>query len=395
MSLKQTFPFIIGICLLGTGALFGQEVYLEVRKEAAPKIRINVSLEEREVTQVLASDLERSGYFELTCREEAEIILKGECGRIKEEVVAEVGLYSIDQTSPFYLLKGRDRDERRLAHRLANQVVERLTGKKGISYSKIVATYQTGKGKEIVLLDYDGANERLITTDESLSLFPRFSPDNASLLYTSYLRYWPEVILHHLNTGRREIVASYPGLNSASSFSPDGRQVLLTLSKDGNPEIYLLTLANKRLERLSRNRAIDTSPIFLPDGKSIIFVSDRSGSPQIYQLQLKDNSLKRMTFEGSYNTSPAISPSGDHLAYTSRVGRQMEIFLREIESGNSFCLTSGPGNKEDPSFAPDGRHLVFTKTLDYSSNLYMLDIFSREIYPITTKGGYRSPDWSK
>ncbi|MBU4128740.1 hypothetical protein KJ582_01315 [bacterium] len=386
---------VIGICVLYPGALFCQEVYLEVTKEVAPKIRINISLEGKEVTQVLASDLERSGYFKLTSQEEAEIILKGECQQIKEEIVAEVSLFSINQTSPFYLLKGRDGDERRLAHRLANQVVERLTGKKGIALSKIVANYQTEKRKEIVLFDYDGANERLITTDYSLNLFPRFSPDNASLLYTSYLRYWPEVILHHLNTGKREIVASYPGLNSASSFSLDGKHILLTLSKDGNPEIYLLILANRKLERLTRNQAIDTSSIFLPDGNSIIFVSDRSGSPQIYRLNLKDNSLKRMTFEGSYNTSPAISPSGDYLAYASRVSNQIEIFLLEMKSGDSFCLTSGLGNKEDPSFASDGRHLVFTLTKDYSSNLYMLDIFSREIYPITTKGGYSSPNWSK
>ena len=392
-------------CLLFlTPSSSSPQVFLEVTKEAAPKVKINVSLNERdakgipfgEITQVLSSDLERSGYFELATREEAEIILKGECRQIKEEISAEADLFSLDQASPFYHIKGKDKSFRRLAHRFANKIVERLSGKKGIALTKVVSSCQTEKGKEIVIFDYDGGNKRVITSDHTLNLFPRFSSDNSSLLYTSYLHDWPEIILHHLQTGKREIIASYPGLNSSASFSPDGKQVLLTLSKDGNPEIYLLTLSNKKLKRLTKNPGVDTSPIFLPNGKSIIFVSDRSGSPQIYQINLKDNSLRRISFEGSYNTSPSISARGDYLAYTSRIGGRLEISLLEIESGRNFCLTSQfQGSKEDPSFAPDGRHIVFTMTKNHSSNLYMLDIFSREIYPVTNKGDYSNSDWSK
>ena len=57
-----------------------------------------------------------------------------------------------------------------IGHEIANEIVNTLTGEKGIFLSSIVYVKQLDKTKELFVSDYDGANERQLTNNGSINL---------------------------------------------------------------------------------------------------------------------------------------------------------------------------------------------------------------------------------
>ena len=82
---------------------------------------------------------------------------------------------------------------RRLAHRIADEVVLQFTGQRGIADTKMAFTRANGGAKEIYVADYDGAGASPATQNRSLNLSPVWSPDARSLAFTSFLRGYPDL----------------------------------------------------------------------------------------------------------------------------------------------------------------------------------------------------------
>ncbi len=259
--------------------------------------------------------------------------------------------------------QGNSRWLRKMMHRFADEVMSQLTGKRGVAETQIAFLAQSGKGKEMYIVDFDGYNPHKITQENSVMLAPDWSPDGKAIVFTSYRDHNPDLVMVDVTGRRRKVLLKLPGLNSAPAWSPDGEKIALVLSKDQNSEIYTLDrFAN--LTRLTRHFNIDTSPTWSPDGKKIAFTSDRSGtgSPQIFIMDAQRGDaagVKRISFSSSYNDNPAWSPEGDKIVYTALEGGRFQIKIYDLETGKTFNLTTGPGNKESPVWSPDGRFVAY------------------------------------
>ena len=97
---------------------------------------------------------------------------------------------------------------RRLGHRVADQVYERLAGEKGYFDTQVVFIDETGpkdrRNKRLALMDQDGANVRLLSQGKELVLTPRFSPSRQQVAYMQYTGDQPRVFLLNLDTGQRD-----------------------------------------------------------------------------------------------------------------------------------------------------------------------------------------------
>src|SRR5262244_3610017 len=188
---------------------------------------------------------------------------------------------------------------RRVAHKIADEVVLQFTGEPGIADTKIA--YVTGPrgAKEILLADYDGFGVRPVTRNGSINLMPVWGPDARSLAYTSYKNGYPDLFRAFPFQRRPEqTLAAFVGINSSPAFSPDGKTLAMTLSKDGNPEIYALTLATGTLRRLTRHAGIDTEPTWSPTGQQLAFISDRAGSPHVFVMDDQGLNVRQVTSSG-------------------------------------------------------------------------------------------------
>jgi TolB protein len=291
-------------------------------------------------------------------------------------------------------------DHRRLAHRIADEVVYQFTGERGVAETKIAYVSQFGVNKEIVMIDYDGFNQAQLTNLRSTSLSPAWSPTDSSMAFTSFFKGYPYVFrLYPFNPRRRgqepELMSAWPGINTSPAWAPDGRVIALTLSKGGNPDIYSLRVGTSQFRQLTNNRGIETDPTWSPTGREIAFTSDRSGTPQIWVMDAEGVNARRLTFGGSYDTQPRWSPRGDTIVFTRRTSGGFDLWAINPDGSNARALTQAYGANEAASWAPNGRHLVFSSTRGGRAQLYTMLADGTEQQPLTRdRGEASSPTWS-
>ncbi|MFN0162931.1 MAG: Tol-Pal system beta propeller repeat protein TolB [Burkholderiales bacterium] len=247
---------------------------------------------------------------------------------------------------------------RTTAHRLADDIYEKITGEKGFFNTKIAYVKKSGQRFDLIVADADGQNEQSALTSREPVISPRWSPDGNRLAYVSFENRKPQIWVHEIYTSRRTLVANFRGSNSAPAWSPDGRELAVVLTLSGQSQLYLISSAGGEARRLATSNAIDTEPIYAPDGASIFFTSDRGGGPQIYRIAASGGEARRVTFKGAYNASPRLSPDGRTLAYITRNNGLFQVATLDLTNGQELTLTDTVKD-ESPSFSPNGRMILY------------------------------------
>ena len=252
-------------------------------------------------------------------------------------------------------------DLRLAAHRVADDIHEKLTGERGVFATRIAYVLRSGKRYSLHITDPDGEGGQVALASPEPIISPAWAPAGRRLAYVSFESQKAVVWVQDVSTGERRMVANFKGSNSAPAWSPDGQRLAVTLSQDGPAQLYLIAAQGGTPSRLTRSSAIDTEAVFSPDGKQIYFVSDRGGGPQIYRVGVDGVNAERISFSGDYNISPAISPDGKSLAYITRRGSAFKLMLLDLVGGSSSTATAITDSQDDesPSFAPNGRLIVF------------------------------------
>lgn len=304
----------------------------------------------------------------------ADFLIRGALIAEEENLTVELKLFDAVQAKMLAGRRytGKKTNVRTIAHKFANEMIEAVTGEKGIFDTRILFVSNSSGSKEIYLADYDGYNLRQVTRNGSINISPQWSPDGARVLYTSYKEGQPYLYTLELATGKETRLSNHPGINIGARWSPSGKEIALTLSKDGNPELYILELDGMRFKRLTNNWAIDVSPSWSPDGKRLVFVSDMGGNPHIYMINSDGTGITRLTYDGKYNAAPAWSPKGDKIAFARQSEGRFDIWVMNTDGTGQIKLTSNSGDNENPSWSPDGRYIAFSSTRDGNSNIYIM-----------------------
>jgi len=287
-----------------------------------------------------------------------------------------------------------DGDLRLAAHRIADEVHEKLTGERGVYATRIAYVVKNGRRYSLHITDADGEGGQVALASPEPIISPAWSPSGMQIAYVSFEMQKAVVWVQDLLSGERRVLANFRGSNSAPAWSPDGRQLALTLSRDGISQLYVMPAAgggNPR--RLTTSNAIDTEAVYSPDGATIYFVSDRGGGPQIYKVPAAGGNAERVSFNGAYNISPAISPDGKLLAYITRQGNAFKLMLQELDGGAVRAL-SDTQDDESPSFAPNGRLLVYA-TRQQGRDVLMTTTLDGKIKTrlLTSGADMREPAW--
>lgn len=289
---------------------------------------------------------------------------------------------------------------RRIAHIIADDIYERLTGEGGYFDSRIVYIAESGPAtnrvKRLAIMDQDGANHRFLSDGRNLVLTPRFSPSQQQITYLAYVNGKPRVYMYDLETGRQEVLGDFPGMTFAPRFSPDGGKIIFSLSKNGNSDIYVMDLRSKQSRRLTDSPSINTSPSYSPDGRQIVFESDRGGTQQLYVMDANGGAARRISFGDGRYASPVWSPRGDLIAFT-KMHKGMFYIGVVRPDGTGERLITNSYHVEGPTWAPNGRVLAYFKEDRggaRSSAIYSIDLTGYNERRLKSAGDASDPAWS-
>ncbi|HXJ95817.1 MAG TPA: Tol-Pal system beta propeller repeat protein TolB [Terriglobia bacterium] len=381
----------------------------------------------QEFNSVLWNDLDNSGIFDLVNRSfyplkspvapgdvafdqwanppvSTQMLVFGKTEVVNSNLVVTAYLYDVKNSSNPSVLGKRfvstldEISTRQTAHTLANEIVQTLGGGvPGIALTKIAFVSKRTGHTEIEVMDYDGFNQHPITSYGSLTLTPRWSPDNSKLAFTSYVSGNPEIMIYSLVSHHLLPFTHYSGLNVTPSWSPDGKKIAFCSSLSGAPEIYVSNPDGSGLQRLTFSPSVDISPVWNPKtGTEIGFVSDRSGSPQLYIMNSDGSNLRRLITGGGDASEPSWSPNGQFMAFEWRVTETgtYDVYVIDIASGQITQLTHDAGRNEHPTWSPDGRHLVFESTRGGSRQVWSMLADGSKPTQLTTVGENWNPNWS-
>lgn len=295
---------------------------------------------------------------------------------------------------------GREAALRRMAHKLADDLVARLTGQAGVAATSIVFVRQVGPGvKEIYQMDRDGANVAPLTAYRSLTISPSVAPDGR-IAFVTYKGGAPEI------WGQRTVggamVRLYPlsgkvdGHCFCPVWSPDGRRLAFTRGdRRGNTDIMVLDLPTGKIRQLTNSNCLNTDPSWNPAGTQLAFTSDKDGTPQVYLMEEDGSNVRRLTREGNYNGSPAWSPGGSMIAYVSRFEGKFDLFVYKLADGKSYQVTTGVASSESPCWSPDESRIVFSSGSRGGMQLYSTDLSGSTLRKLTELAGCQSPKWTR
>lgn len=369
-------------------------------------------LEDTSTTSIKSQVIDASGFkFDTWKTIGAEFLVRSSFALIGDDISVEMYLYHVNEAKAIVGKKyfAKSNSASRIGHTLANDVLEALTGRRGVFLSKIVTTSDSTGHKEVVTMNWDGSEQEMITRDRNVAISPNWSPNGKKLLYSVYTRRVKShqmnltLFEHDLITNKRMIISNSNGLNSGGSYSPDGKHIYFTMSKGGSPDLYKINIAGDVVTRLTKGPAgaMNVEAAVSTDGSKIAFSSDRGGNPAIYIMNADGSNVKRLTFQGKYNSTPTWSPDGKKIAFASQIDNYFDIFVMNSDGTNLRRITTATkangkrASNEDPSFSPDGRFIVFTSNRTGSYQIFVTNIDGTEERRVTRDSyNYYKPKWS-
>lgn len=400
--MKKIFILIAAV-IFSISATAHARIYIPIDQPSDQKFPIAIpdlnGSKGEEIADIIRNDMTLSGYFRVLPKTVYESVAKKEGisiesvrfdywtaveaqALVKGEVKSESGSLVITMrlfdTFGREMLVGKQyksdkKHLREVAHRFSDEIMEALTGIRGVFNTKIAFVVQSGKGnKDIFTMDMDGNNPTAVTKNKSLNLSPTWSPDGTKLVFTSYMKGNPD--LYTVTVGKKDYkrITNNSGSNITPDFSPDGSLIALSSSATGISNLYTMSPSGGTMHRTTESKVIDVSPSWSPDGTYIVFASERAGGLHIYRTGPHSGPVQRLTFVGYQNDMPDYSPMGDKIVFAGRDMGTFDIFIMNTDGSNIQRLTVGSGSNESPTFSADGRFIAFSSTRSGAPAIYMM-----------------------
>lgn len=228
----------------------------------------------------------------------------------------------------------------------------------------------------------DGSDERPLVGLGEIDYDPVWSPDGASIVFTSDREGSADLYRVKPDGTGLERLTDSPAYDDQAAFSPDGRQLaFVTTRNGGTADLWTMDLQTRRARAVTSGPGGDFRPSWSPDGKWIAFSSDRGSTMPFAHgrwehLQLVDlyivrpdgSGLKRITRHGNFCGSPKFtSDSRRVLAYCMTAeqtlanrrpspvpGNDTRLVSIDIATGSTSDVSAGPGVKFEPTPLPGG-----------------------------------------
>ena len=373
----------------------------------------------QELREVLLYDINSNGSCFVETKEPTDFHVDMELIGTSISALLELKRGGVTKTLGPYPLSGTLAFDRRVIHRFHDDLTQIMTGKRGIASSRILFAIQfpekTPQGyewrSEIWESDYDGANKRQVTGEQSYCISPVFFPSEGEFtkgkfMYVNYKKGQPKIYISSFDASSGIPFLPLRGNQLLPTLSNRGDLIAFISDASGRADLFVQLFSRnhgpmgKPIQAYSHPRSVQASPTFRPDGKKIAFVSDKEGTPRIFLIDTpfpgKETSPRPICLTKNYrhNTCPAWSPDGTKLAYSAMIDGIRQIMVYDFLTQEEIPLTTGASHKENPSWAPNSNHIIYNTVDPSSSELFIINLKQKQPLKITSGPGKKHyPAW--
>ena len=366
-------------------------------KHANPTLVFTSELSYPALSEKILSDLKYCGWFNVLESGNAAYRVSAQ-GKFDDFTVT----VSNNEGVPMYSFRiTENREMEAAAHTAVDTILNKIFGILGICRSKIVFSATTNdRIREIFMCDFDGANIKQITKNNTLSVEPVWAPDGESIIYNYHDTDSSNLVQYSLKTALSRKLTQNGGINSSGALSPDGNTLAFILARNNQIDLYIRPTEGSPLKQLTNSKGIEVSPRWNPDGTKLTFVSEaQDGRAVLCVIDPFEggDAVEISGLVGSERVEPSWS-ADNKIVYCAKVNGKYELRVTKLsadaKSGVMEEIGVGDNNTfqgEAPSWAPDNRHV----TLTMSDGIYVIDTWlgaKRRL--VSGKGWVGQSNWS-
>ena len=405
MQKKYLATFLLSASVLWSAGAAAEDLHIRIDSDASADGTRLLVAPFGPLAKIIEADLQRSGRFALVDPSTTGGNLSPEALKASGAEYAVVGSQS--GSLDFQLINvntgqavGSFRipahpNQRRMAHKAADMVFEKLTGVRGAFDTRIAYVATSGPARsqtyQLIVSDADGFNPRTIVSSSKPVMSPSWSPDGHQLAYVSYETNRPMIYVQDLSSGGKRAVSDPNKSSISPSWSPDGRSLAFSVADHGNYNVYVMDANGGGARQITNTRGINVEPQWASNS-TLVFTSDRGGQPQLYQTAASGGGESRMSFNGSYNAGASIA--GNSVAMVRQSGGQSNITLMNAASKEERVISRG-SQDDSPAIAPNGTMVLYATDSGGRGSLAVASDNGKAHQILYSQAGdVRDPAWS-
>ncbi|MFC2165796.1 prolyl oligopeptidase family serine peptidase [Acidobacteriota bacterium] len=233
------------------------------------------------------------------------------------------------------------------------------------------------------IINFDGTDNRPLTSGNGNYFSPRWSPDGEKLLYVSTSNGTTQIFLRWMENGQQAKLSNLQRSPGNISWSPDQKWIAFTMFVP-DPEKPFVQMPPKPEGAKWAKPAIYIDRIqYRFDGQGYT----HAGKSQIFILPAEGGTPRQLTFD-AYNNGGILEWTADSQSIFFSANRRKDwefepqnsdIYRLDISDGKITQLTDRFGPDRGPTISPDGKKIAFTgyddRITGYQlTKLYVMDI---------------------
>ena len=259
-----------------------------------------------------------------------------------------------DRNFEIYRIAGNGADARRLTTDLQYADLAPVLSHDGskIAWEREVVGTNGVREVELLVMDADGSNRRLVVHNGSENRSPSWGAGDASLYYASFVTGNWEIFRIDLAGGAAVNLTNDPYADQHPRVSPDGRFVAFHSNRDVQFDIYVMNADGSAAHDVSNSPEDDRYPSWSPDGARLVW-SRYVDSFDLYTMRA-DGTDQRLVATTPYQELEAsFSPDGGSLVYQTNRYPPYGLEIVSLAGGASRALVmagAAPGTDLSPAW---------------------------------------------
>lgn len=262
------------------------------------------------------------------------------------------------------------------------------------------------------MVNFDGSQNRPLTTGNQRDFQPRWSHDGKKLVYKSNQEGKTQLYLYWLDSRTESKLSNGPQSPGSFSWSPDDRYLAFNMFVPekanniikmpakpagaqwndppkyidqmryradgagylpaGHQQLFILSVDGGTPQQLTSGNQNHGSPIWSKDGQALLFSANLNAdarlnpnNSEVYELNLASKKIKALTSRKGPDSNPTLSPNGQEIAYLGfddqYLGYQLsQLYVMNRDGSNARLISKNFDRDVDNiQWAADGKSLYF------------------------------------